>query len=635
MSETVIQNETGSPYPSPKRGKWIALGVAVIVVLGLGTAFVVEASSGAPAIPPTDIYKVAAQTAVANIQTTGTVVSSSQSNLAFQNVGGTIKTINVDVGAHVKAGQVLATLDDSTIQAQIMQAEAGVAEAQGNVAEAQARLDLATEGPTSSTISVAQSAVESAKVALANAEKGYQDAINVYNDRTAQKAQLVAAQTNVANLKTAYDNAQTNEQAQTASIQAALTSAETTLQNDTATLQKDEAQYGSITAAEVQQDYQAYQSALSHYQSWQNGGFAGTNPYQQELDSTQQVYQSNQQGYQTLQGDENTVKADQSQVAQLKAQLTQVQTGVQQAQTQYQAAEQQLQVAEQSYNDRTDQQNAVNEAANQVKQEQAAVQSAEANLQAVMNPQVPGNIQTAQAGVQTAQAGVTSAEAQLKTAELDDSYTVLRAPANGIITQKNDAVGDVVAPGQPVFQMDVNQLQVYVAVSESQLENVSMGDTVQMSISAIPGRTFTGKIFEIDPTPIQGAGMNEYRVKATLENTGNLVKPGMNGTVTIQTNDKHSGLTIPAMSLQQINGVYGVYLVGQKPTTTADLQAGVSSMIEKNLPKGVYFQPVSVGFMDASQVQVTSGLKPGDEILLGEGRFMVSPNGQEMSDANQ
>ena len=168
MSNIITRTDSGVPFKSPKRGKWIATGVAVVVVLGLGASVAIRAASASSGIPMSDIYQVSAGTTVSDITTTGTIESSSQSNLGFQNVGGTIKTLNVDVGAHVKAGEVLATLDDASMQVQIAQAQAGVAEAQGNLAQAQTALQTAQSNQQAG-VTAAQKQLEAAQSALQTA----------------------------------------------------------------------------------------------------------------------------------------------------------------------------------------------------------------------------------------------------------------------------------------------------------------------------------------------------------------------------------------------------------------------------------------------------------------------------------
>ncbi len=152
-----------------------------------------------------------------------------------------------------------------------------------------------------------------------------------------------------------------------------------------------------------------------------------------------------------------------------------------------------------------------------------------------------------------------------------------------------------------------------------------------MTIAALPSKTLVGKVFNVDPTPIQGGStLNEYHVKATLDNTAGLVKPGMSGDVTINTETKHDGITIPSMSVQQLNGIYGVYLLG-KPKAPLNMDKNLPNvqLLNQNLPNGVYFEPVTIGFIGNNETNVTGGLAPGDRILLGEGRFMVTPKGQQ------
>ena len=652
MTDTVIETNTQIAPQSPKRARWIATGVAVVVVLG-GVAWAFSRPSNTSVIiPPADMYTVRTLSQAANITTTGTVASNAQVSLAFQNVGGTITTLNAHVGEHVHAGQVLAVLNNAALQAQVQQAQAGVAQAtgqlaqaKGGLAQANAQYRVVTQGATPQNVAVVAAAVNSAKTALANAQKQYQTQLASYNDRTLQKQQLVAAQNAVAQAKTAYETAQQtqttatqNQQSAISAAQSALATAQNNLKIDQQNLATDQQQYGNITLAQVQKEYATYQSALSNYNSWQNGAYAGINPYASAMQSDQTVYQSDSQGYYALQGTQQKVKADESAITSAQNELiaaqnslTTVQSAVSQAQTAYANAQSAEQIAEQAYNDRTQQQQALTAAANAVKQQQTAVLQAESQLQQVKQPTTAAAvnaanmaIQSATAGVQTATAGVQAANAALHTAQVNEGYSILRAPVNGTVTQKISSVGDMIAPGQPVLEMDVPQLQVDLAVSDTQLPFVKVGLPIRMTVSALPGRVFTGSIYEVDPTPITGNG-TEYQVKATLQDRSNTLQPGMSGSVTINTSS-HTGteLAIPAMALQQVNGVAGVYVLGNNPTTasTATGSSQASSMLNANLPKNSYFQPVQVGYQGTQYVEITGGLKNGQQVLLGVGRFI-------------
>lgn len=614
MSDTVLETNNQVAPRSPKRAKWIATGVAVVVVLGGVVWALARQGPAGVTIPLADTYTVKTLPQATNISTTGTVASDSQTNLSFQNVSGTIQALNVAVGDHVKAGQVLATLSNATLQAQVEQAQAGVAQAEGALAQANSQYHIVTQGATAQNIAVAQAGVASAETALANAQKAYQTALASYNDRTSQLAELTNAKNGVSQALTAYQTAQQQQQTAIAAAKSALSTAQNNLSTDQQNLTTDEQQYGNITLEQVKQDYAKYQTVLDNYNSWQNGANAGINPYSANLQAAQAVYQNDYTGYYALQGTQQKVKADQAAIDGAQNQLTQAQNMVANAKTAFESAQNAEKVAEQAYNDRTLQQQQLTAAANGVKQAEAQVVQAQSTLQQVRQPATSAQVSAAKSAIQTATAGVQAAEAQLHTAEVNEGYSVLHAPVSGTVTQKISSVGDFVGPGQPVLAMDVAQLQVDLAVSDTQLPFVKIGTPITMTVTAIPGKSFTGKVFEVDPTPIPGNGA-EYRVKATLNDPGNVLQPGMSGNVTLLTGSSNSStaLAIPAMALVQQNGAYGVYVLGN--------QSGTSGA-NVNLPSGVYFQTVQIGYQGTRYVEVTGGLKNGEKVLLGAGRFV-------------
>jgi len=94
---------------------------------------------------------------------TGPIAASQAVPLNFKN-SGKVSEIDVNVGDKVKAGQVLAKLDDSDLKSQLDQAKA-------NLANAQAAYNKLTQGATPQAVASAQAAVDSANTTLANAQK--------------------------------------------------------------------------------------------------------------------------------------------------------------------------------------------------------------------------------------------------------------------------------------------------------------------------------------------------------------------------------------------------------------------------------------------------------------------------------
>ncbi len=645
---TSLGTEAVLPSRSPKKKKLLIGGIAVIVVLGAAVAGIVKAASGTPGIPNSQIYQIAYASTASSIATQGTVVAKSEINLDFQGQGGTVKKVLAKVGNHVKAGQVLATLDDSMQQGQVAQAQAGVAVAEGQLAQAQAHEQQIIAGPSSQTVNVSKSAVSAAETALANAQKNYADQKAAYNDRTAAHQQLVAAESAVSQASAALQSAQANQDSQTSSAQQALQTAENNLATDQQNLDQAKTQYGNITEDQVKQAYSTYLDELSHYQSWQNGAYGGTNPYAATLQADQNVYQTLSQGYDALQAAQKQYDGDLAAVQSAKSGITSVQNSVAIAQAQYDAAEKNLQEAQAAYNDRTGAKQALDNSANAVAQAQSAVNTAKAQLSQTTQPPQAQDVNAAQAAVQTAQAGVQAAQAQLQQAQTDESYTVLKAPVDGVITQKNIDIGELASPNQPAFVLDVSQIQVNIPISEAQLNEVAQGDKITLTVPELPGQKFTGQIIQVDPTPIPNNPGN-YKAVATLDAASSKkVRPGMTGSVTINLGNNPHVLTIPSTSIQTVNGVKGVYVVGKLANNAgggggsgsegSDGSSGNSAQnanVNVNVPKGVYFQPVQVGIVGSTTAQIESGLKPGEKILLGEGQFLVGPNGtQPSADAN-
>ncbi|WP_264175968.1 HlyD family secretion protein [Effusibacillus dendaii] len=169
----------------------------------------------------------------------GTVQAAKQVSLNFSGSGGEITAINVKVGDHVKAGQVLATLDDSTAKTQVKNAEA-------NLAAEQAHLDEATQGSTPDEIAVQQANVDKAKVELDAAKNTYNIQKNLYASGAVSKSDLDQAKNSLDQAQASYDSAvaqlnQTKAPPKSATVQAAqaaVAQAQTQLQQQQIALDK-------------------------------------------------------------------------------------------------------------------------------------------------------------------------------------------------------------------------------------------------------------------------------------------------------------------------------------------------------------------------------------------------------------
>ncbi len=213
------------------------IGIFVLIIIaGIGGTVYMNKSKEKPVEGPANqIVQVQKTNMTESLKVTGTVQASKEVNINFTNVeGAKLVAVNVKAGDSVKAGQVLARLDDSDARLQIKDAES-------NVAIARAKLEEAKRGPKTNDIELqkanvlkAQMAIktakntmeleeaaaqkESAKVTLDKAQKDYDDqAYLVQNDAAAEsdlataKQNLDKAKLDMSNVELQYKKAQTKQ----------------------------------------------------------------------------------------------------------------------------------------------------------------------------------------------------------------------------------------------------------------------------------------------------------------------------------------------------------------------------------------------------------------------------------------
>lgn len=192
-----------------------------------------------------------------------------------------------------------------------------------------------------------------------------------------------------------------------------------------------------------------------------------------------------------------------------------------------------------------------------------------------------------------------SAEAISKK-NLDDGR--LYAPFSGAISEKSVEVGQNVIPGQPVVRLvTINQVKVCISVPENEISHIHTGQPVNVSVQALDGKTFSGKIIEkgIFAHPLS----RSYEVKALVDNLSGELMPGMICTMGIGNEEAGTAIMLPASVIQTDE---------QNRTFVWVNESG------KALKR-----IVETGTLTRNGVVISSGLSTGDEVIL-EGQQKVS-----------
>jgi HlyD family secretion protein len=276
---------------------------------------------------------------------------------------------------------------------------------------------------------------------------------------------------------------------------------------------------------------------------------------------------------------------------------------------------------------------------------------------------------TADAGLSQAQARVAQAKAQQDSAAkhvAQASATLARvkdvlqkttytAPYDGVVTNLPVREGESVvigiqnALGSTLMTIaDMSIITAEVKVDETDIVNVRLGQPAEVTIDAIPKKTFHGKVSEIGNNAIvRSSGVStsqqnvaseeakDFKVVVTLTDAPVDLRPGLSTTAKITTATRSSVLSVPIQALtmrtkeqmdQQNNAPGSVHAaapaakeVASKSKTDDELQ-GVFVIRSKK----AIFVPVTTGITGRTDIEVLDGLKEGDEVITGSYKVLRS-----------
>jgi multidrug efflux pump subunit AcrA (membrane-fusion protein) len=169
----------------------------------------------------------------------------------------------------------------------------------------------------------------------------------------------------------------------------------------------------------------------------------------------------------------------------------------------------------------------------------ARVNNAKQQLEAAGNAARQNN-----EAIKAAQAGVEAARTQVATAQQAVADTVIRAPFSGFVSNRAVAVGEFVTTGTPIITLlRTNPLKLQMQVAEAEVPGITYGMGVSLEVEAFKDRKFAGTVTAVNPAidPTSRAAT----IEASIENSGNLLRPGMFATARIAKQGGSTGVFIP------------------------------------------------------------------------------------------
>ncbi|MEB3158373.1 MAG: efflux RND transporter periplasmic adaptor subunit [Synechococcus sp.] len=206
----------------------------------------------------------------------------------------------------------------------------------------------------------------------------------------------------------------------------------------------------------------------------------------------------------------------------------------------------------------------------------------------------------------TSRAALVAAQERLQQRSVEGGELLIRAPFNGLITQRFAEPGAFVTPTTTASAtagatsssiVELSQgLEVAAKVPESDIGRIRIGQQASVRVDAFPDQRFAARVREIAPRAVKTDNVTSFEVELDLVGPAPDLRIGMTVDVDFQTGRTAASTLVPTVAIVTEEGKPGVLLVG-----------------DKDQPR---FQAVELGASSGSQTSILSGLKPGTKVFI-------------------
>ncbi|MCU7921014.1 MAG: efflux RND transporter periplasmic adaptor subunit [Candidatus Thiodiazotropha sp. (ex Epidulcina cf. delphinae)] len=246
----------------------------------------------------------------------------------------------------------------------------------------------------------------------------------------------------------------------------------------------------------------------------------------------------------------------------------------------------------------------------QLRSAEAAAKLARINLD--RSRDLRANKTVSQADLDTAEANFKQATAQVDNVRATIAKKTLRAPFAGQLGLRQVNLGQIVEQGTPAVTLQaIDPIYVDFSLPQQQFSILTPGTEVHVTTDAAPGKVFIGKIIAVNPEIDRMT--RSVRVRATLSNNDELLRPGMFANVEVMLSDEEEVLAIPATAV-----LYAPY--GDTVFVIDEVEDEASGKKQQLLRQ----QVVRLGDTRGDFVAVVTGLEEGESVVTS-GVFKLRP----------
>lgn len=194
--------------------------------------------------------------------------------------------------------------------------------------------------------------------------------------------------------------------------------------------------------------------------------------------------------------------------------------------------------------------------------------------------------------------------------------TTVRAPFDGVITQKYTDSGAIVTPTTSAATTSATsssivalsgRLELVAQVAESNIPRITIGHPVEVTATAYPDKIFKGRVTQIAPAAIVTQNVTTFEVHAAIDDPKHELLSGMNVSAHFVVGEVKDALTIPSVCVVSRRDKLGVFVPD-----------------EKDEPE---FKPIKIGQSVGKDIVVTEGLEEGEKVFMGLSRAQLTEHG--------
>lgn len=184
-------------------------------------------------------------------------------------------------------------------------------------------------------------------------------------------------------------------------------------------------------------------------------------------------------------------------------------------------------------------------------------------------------------------------EASHNLAKLELDYTQIRAPIDGVVSERYVKLGNTIKVGEPLFRVtSLDPLVAYLFIPEREYRRIAPGQPVAIAIDALAGEPIPASVTRV--SPIVDPETGTFKITVEIDDPERRIKPGMFGRLSVVYDKRENVLKIPRSALLEDGGSTSVFVV------------------EDGVAIG---KPVETGYGDRGMVEIINGIVDGEQVV--------------------